>query len=310
MIKNFSTGCKKSKIDKRDILLSQIQAPIPLRELPDSYIIPYQLTILDQNGYSACVGFSGASLKAEKERREQNLIDFDGLWLYQECKKIDGMPNEDGTFLRAAMKVLKDTGAKPLNQSETKASKYKIGGYTKVDDTSFKGLKSAIYQNGVILSGFSGDNVGWQTAYVKPPVNIQWGHAVALIGFNKDYIIFQNSWGLAWGKKGIGYIPKNYLPFEAWAILVDLPDQDFRLVERPKYCFQKDLEKGMRGKDVTMLQKILKYEGCFPFMIKETGYYGIITEQAVKSYQLAHNISPIGRCDSKMRASLNSKFCS
>ncbi|MCX6741017.1 MAG: hypothetical protein NTY61_01305, partial [Candidatus Parcubacteria bacterium] len=287
MIKKFSTGCIKSKTDERDILLSQVQAPIPLHQLPDNYIIPYQLTILDQNSYPACVGFSSASLKAEKERREQNLIDFDGLWLYQQCKKIDGAPKQDGTQLRAAMKVLKDTGAKPLNQSGAGVAKYKIGGYAQVDDLSFNGLKSAIYQNGVILAGFSGDDAGWQTARIKPPVKAKWGHAIALIGFNKDYIIFQNSWSENWGEKGIGYIPKNYSPFESWSILVDLPD-DF-VTEEPKHFFAQDLKSGNRNKEVVWLQKCLKYAGIFPQIIKPAGYFGKVTFRSVQAFQAMYN---------------------
>ena len=306
MIKKFTTGCVKSKIDRRDVLLSQVQAPIPLRELPDNYIIPYQLTILDQNSYPACVGFSSASLKAEKERREQNLIDFDGLWLYQECKKIDRAPNQDGTNLRAAMKVLKKIGAKPLNQSETKASKYKIGGYAQIDDLSFRGLKSAIYQNGVILAGFFGDNAGWQTARVKPPVKAQWGHAIALIGFNKNYIIFQNSWSEIWGEKGIGYIPKNYLPFECWSILVDLPN-DF-VIEKQKHLFAQNLKSGNRNKEVIWLQKCLKYVGVFPQIIKPAGYFGKVTFRSVQAFQAMYNLPNTGHVGIKTRAKLNKMF--
>jgi len=311
MIKKFATGCIKSKIDTRDVLLSQVQAPIPLRELPDNYIIPYQLTILNQNNYPACVGFSSASLKAEKERREQNLIDFDGLWLYQECKKIDGAPDQDGTNLRAAMKVLKNLGAKPLDQSETRASKYKIGGYAQVDDISFKGLKSAIYQNGVILAGFSGDNAGWQTARLKPPVKAQWGHAIALIGFNKDYIIFQNSWSEIWGEKGIGYIPKNYLPFESWGILVDLPNlRDFERELKPKFIFTKNLKEGDRNEEVKNLQISLKYFGYFPQIISASGFYGKITKRVVQQYQASKNITQTGYFDPQTKAAMNADLTS
>jgi len=301
-------GCVPSPKDTRDILLSSVQSPIPLRELPENFIIPYQLPILNQNGYPACVGFSAANLKAEKERREQNLIDFDGLWIYQKCKEIDGY-NGDGTYLRIVMKVLKDIGAKPLNQLETEGFKYKIGGYASVDNLTFEGLKSAIYQNGVILAGFTGSNQGWQSAYIRPPQRGEstWGHAVSLIGWNKDYIIGQNSWGENWGDEGLFYLPQNYLPFETWAILVDLPD-DFKFPEKPKCFFAKDLKIGDRGKNVYNLQKCLKWEGVFPIKIDLTGYFGIITQRAVQNFQATYNIPQTGYVGSQTRAKLNELF--
>ena len=287
-------GAIPSPLDHRDIPLSAIQAPIELRELPESFIIPYQLRISDQNGYPRCVGYSTATLKEEKERREQQPIDFAGDWIYKKCKEIDGYPGE-GTYLRIAMKVLQKTGAKPINVDVTDEiiySKYKIGGYTRVDELSFERLKSAIYQNGVILVGFIGSNQGWQSAYIRPPRpgESTWGHAVALIGFKKDYIIGQNSWG-DWGDKGLFYVPKNYLPFEAWAILVDLPN-DFAKEEKPKHTFNQDLRYGDRNEEVVWLQKCLKYLGCFPQIIECTGYFGQITLRAVQLFQQSYNISP------------------
>jgi C1A family cysteine protease len=39
------------------------------------------------------------------------------------------------------------------------------------------------------------------------------GHAIALVGFDvpRRYFKFQNSWGTAWGDKGYGYIPFDYI---------------------------------------------------------------------------------------------------
>ena len=218
-------GAIKSPIDRRDVLMSEIY-PLPVRiapELPP----PFDLDILDQNGFPHCVGYAGAGLKQEKELRERISKVFDGDWIYKKCKKIDGIPNMAGTFFRAGLRVLQKQGAKPNNEPESEAIKYRIGGYAKVDDLSFEGLKKAIYVNGILLAGFIGSNTGWQSAYIKPPKAGEktWGHAIILIGYNKDYIIGQNSWSKNWGDKGLFYVPKDYLPFEAWAVLTDLPTE-------------------------------------------------------------------------------------
>jgi len=216
------SGCMESPSDPRDVLLSAIQ-PVIMR-YPKEYPPPFDLTILNQNGYPHCVGYSSAALKQEREMREKNTIIFDGDWIYKKCKELDQCPNMAGTWLRIAMKVLQKIGAKPIDKLEEEALKYKIGSYAKVDELTFEGLKKAIFVNGALLSGFIGSNAGWQTAYIRPPKSGEttWGHAVTLIGYNENYLIGQNSWG-DWGDKGLFYVPKNYLPFEAWAILSDEP---------------------------------------------------------------------------------------
>ena len=125
------------------------------------------------------------------------------------------------------MKVLQKQGVKPKGGLEEDAIRYRIGGYAKVDDLSFEGLKKAIYIHGALLAGFTGSNIAWSSAHIRLPKEKEkkWGHAVALIGYNKDYIIGQNSWGENWGNKGLFYVPKNYQPFESWVILTDLPTE-------------------------------------------------------------------------------------
>ena len=218
-------GCEKSPLDSRDVLLSTIQ-PIIVR-IPEECPAPFDLTILNQGQNPYCVGFSSATLKQEREMRERNLLTFDGEWIYKKCKELDQCPNMSGTWLRIAMKVLQKQGAKPIDGLEEDAQKYKIGSYAKVDELTFEGLKKAIFVNGMVIAGFTGSNAGWQSAYIRPPKLGEsiWGHAISLIGYNKDYIVGQNSWGTNWGDKGLFYVPKDYLPFEAWAILTDRPSE-------------------------------------------------------------------------------------
>jgi len=218
-------GAIKSPIDRRDVLMSEVY-PLPLRIAPEMPP-PFDLDILNQNGYPHCVGYAAAGIKQEKELRERKRIIFDGDWLYKKCKEIDGMPNIQGTCLRTVLKVLQKQGAKPLGQPESEAIKYRIGGYAQVDDLSLEGLKKAFYVSGVLLLGFRGSNQGWQTAYIRPPKEGEstWGHATFEIGYKADFNIGQNSWGQNWGDNGKFYIPQNYMPFEAWAVLTDLPTE-------------------------------------------------------------------------------------
>jgi len=54
--------------------------------------------------------------------------------------------------------------------------------------------------------------------------------------------------------------------------------------------FTRQLKYGSSGADVTALQKLLASQGLFT--VAPTGFFGRVTQAAVKAYQIAHNISP------------------
>lgn len=59
----------------------------------------------DQGQTSACVGFSSSRMQSLYNRTL-----YDGATLYRECKKRDGIPNQDGTYIRIAFDVLREKG--------------------------------------------------------------------------------------------------------------------------------------------------------------------------------------------------------
>lgn len=222
-VSNFGTGLLPSPVDTRDYLLSSCSY-LPT-EIPDELPPLFRglIEIHSQGTSPSCCGHAAAHIKSEKELRERNMVTFDGEWIYARCKETDNMPDVRGTFFRSALKVLQKQGAMPVGGGDPE--RFKIGSYALVDDTSFEGLKKAICVNGYLLSGYRGSNAGWRTAYVRPPKSGEalFGHAVVLVGYTKTHLIGVNSWGENWGEKGYFYIPKDYAPIEAWAILADLP---------------------------------------------------------------------------------------
>ena len=71
----------------------------------------------------------------------------------------------------------------------------------------------------------------------------------------------------------------------------------------PRHSFKVHLRKGLRGKDVTELQRRLTESGHFSGPI--TGYFGDMTLAGVKKFQLMHKIDAIGLVGPKTRAALN-----
>ena len=219
-------GLVASPPDARDLLLSAIPLMQNVKRIPEVLPPLFDLTVVNQGDKPDCVGWSCASMKEEKELRERENVQFSGEWIYREAKKSDGMPTLPGTFFREGLKVLQKIGAMPVGKTSLQeAGKYQIGTYAQVDDLSFEGIKKAIAVNGAILMGFRGPNQGWSSAYIRQPMAGEqvWGHATVGIGYNKNFIIGINSWGKNWGDNGLFYVSKDYLPFEGWSVLVDLP---------------------------------------------------------------------------------------
>lgn len=62
-------------------------------------------TFYDQKATPHCVGFSLSRMMSMLNRER-----YDGDWLYDQCKKIDGIPDVDGTFVHTGCKVLQKKG--------------------------------------------------------------------------------------------------------------------------------------------------------------------------------------------------------
>jgi peptidoglycan hydrolase-like protein with peptidoglycan-binding domain len=72
------------------------------------------------------------------------------------------------------------------------------------------------------------------------------------------------------------------------------------LFSLPAYA---ELSKGNSGDDVSRLQTVMKKEGCFSYSI--TGYFGDITQQAIKDFQRKHSLPVTGEIDAETMSALN-----
>ncbi len=215
-------GLMPSPRDDRDYLLSQSSAMLEVKRIPKEFPRMFDLPITNQGNRPSCVGHAGGTVKQLIEVKEKAFVKPDREWLYDECKKIDGIPEFDGTYFRAVLKVLRDTGCK-LEGQNNDPSIYRIAEYRKVDDLSFDGVKKALALWGHILAGYRGSNNGWRSEIVRRPQagETLWSHAITLVGYEDTHILGQNSWGESAHNKGIFKAPSNYMPYEAWVISVD-----------------------------------------------------------------------------------------
>lgn len=231
----YGLGCIPDPLDSRDYLLS---AYYPLAiEVPRKFSLRPKMTpVKNQGGLGSCVAFGVSAIKEYYDSAEYSkTVDLSEQYLYEECKKIDGFPNESGTTPRAAMIVLSKKGEceesyfpyeerypavnPPKPGADANAELYKIATYASVDG-GIPGIKQALFQNGPISIAaqiydsfyVSRDNGGFVPA---PSGALHGGHCMCAIGYDDDltwngykgFLEIRNSWGPTWGDQGNVWIP-------------------------------------------------------------------------------------------------------
>lgn len=208
--------------------------------------------VKNQGQLGSCVGFAVTAMKEwqEKHENEEELAkgkrgrkkqyDYSEAWVYWNSKKIDPWPNEEGTSIRYAMKVLqkigvptekgwpyKDVGdiGEPKKWADLVARWALIDSYYRID--TLTELKLALIDGPVPIGipCFYEFFFVRSDGYVPMPANpnqIYGGHAICTVGYNNKtkLIKFKNSWGTDWGANGYGYLPYDYVLnylWDAWA---------------------------------------------------------------------------------------------
>ena len=238
-------GCIRDKFDNRDYLM---RVYLPAIKLPRKIDYTPELSpVRDQANEGTCVGFATAIGMKEY----QELVDYKKLvmlsprFIYSECKKIDGMPDAEGTTIRTAMKVLKDKGIcrekfwpysphqknKPKKGALSDAKKFRIITYARI--LNLNELRLSLFSKGPCVIGveiFKGmlDTATGMVAMPKKNESALGGHAICAVGYddNKKIIKFKNSWSAGWGRKGYGFLPYAYIDrymMDAWSS-VDIDD--------------------------------------------------------------------------------------
>lgn len=222
-------GYVTDPVDERDMLWRS--AVIRERiQVPVNFKLENLGPVLDQGQEPKCVAFSSASQKYYSEYLQHGeYFNFDPHWLYAECKKRDGIPNEGGTFIRVALEIMHDLGykAKPGHGGLTVDTYFKIDNHVRL--TSLQQIKEATYTIGPVLFGigvdqgiFYPDNNG---IVAEPNGQIEGGHAMMICGWDDakqckgsvGAFWVKNSWGTAYGDGGYMWLPySHFSTYEDW----------------------------------------------------------------------------------------------
>lgn len=227
-------------LDLRDRPYMPPVAVIPGQQLDPRMDIP----VLNQGNTNACTGFSLASViyhlqrSAKRNPAECRVSPF---MLYSMARRYDefpGNPDADtGSSARGAMKGWFKYGAcesalwpsdkMPRAAKQTKddwwldAVRRPLGAYYRLDHRSVTDMHVALNEVGILYvtaachsgwdTGLGVKAKGWWHIPPQKATAADGGHAFAIVGYNRDGFIIQNSWGTQWGTLG-----RAVLHYEDW----------------------------------------------------------------------------------------------
>ena len=224
-----------SAFDVHDIILTSES-----KEIPEVYYIPDKLLggVKDQGAEGACSAYVAASIKENQERLQ---IGYKAKFSPDFVYSMRSMKPRPGMTPRETFEIRKNYGILPARYWKIKyakdgipptalgiASNFKIKDYGRVE--TIKAMKENLITNGVsymALPVYSYNEEFWKQNVGDVPKG---GHAIAVIGYNKEGFILRNSWGLSWGDKGHTVFPFDDwdIAWEAWFIIDDATAIKFR----------------------------------------------------------------------------------
>ncbi|HET7868264.1 MAG TPA: C1 family peptidase [Burkholderiaceae bacterium] len=216
--------------------------------------------VLDQGQEGACTGFGLACvvnyLRWRKSGMPKRMESVSPRMLYNFARRYDEYAGEDydGSSCRGALKgwfnhgvcleadwPYADPRARPRYGYAPRAAQQTLGVYLRIELRSITDLQAAIQHVGAVyVSAYTHD--GWSAvpAVGSPPKGhadlpvIPFdgrpsetdGHAFALMGFNSNGFVIQNSWGPQWGVGGFAVL--SYADWlangrDAWVVALGVP---------------------------------------------------------------------------------------
>lgn len=185
----------------------------------------FGLPVLDQGSQGACTGFGLATVANFLLRvrgGDPKANEVSAWMLYAMAKRYDEWPGEDysGSSARGAMKgwfkhglcaldLWKERDADPSREVERAADALgrPLGAYFRVNHKDLVAMHAAITEAGILYATAT-VHEGWQQ--VKPGDEaIEYrqgsigGHAFAIVGYDRQGLWIQNSWGPGWGAGGL-----------------------------------------------------------------------------------------------------------
>ena len=246
---------KPSSPDDRDWPLLALTDPI---QTPDAVMLrQYNRGILNQYQSPLCAAYAIIAIVEAHYGLPPGFLSR--RFVYWQAKLIDGIPNQDGTTLRAVLQVMQKIGACPEGMCPSwpdwskpvftdkmleEAAKYKIKAYASLNVGTLADVELAISTGRMVLAGSLCTRDDWADGWIlKPQGTVLGGHATVFDSYDRN-LVFEtykrfasgpNSWGTGWGFDGFYQMAEAYANWEsanlggftalweAWAVEFDTP---------------------------------------------------------------------------------------
>lgn len=183
-------GYIKSTPSITDIILNSSNMSVVL---PSQYRLPIEGEVLDQGNTNSCVACSAYELINYHCKIEHVPCNIKYMDIYKEKGTSKGMSPRDAFEYMKSHKFIRT--------------------YAKINDIDT--LKKSLIANGPAIMALpvydSSRNDFWNGS------KLEGGHAVAIVGYDKDSFIIKNSWGSIYGKYGY-----YEFPFSDWRKVMEL----------------------------------------------------------------------------------------
>lgn len=184
------------------------------------------------------------------------------------------------------------------------AEVFKISNHIGIDNGDFEKVASVIQKTGkAVMCWFYFTSDEWSREIPIVSGNIPFisalKHSVAVVDYGlingKKYLKIEDSAHFAGLTEH--YISEEFFRKRNWFNRYPMTFQFQEEVEeennKPKYTFTNILQFGDVSKDVTALQKALRYFGFFPSNITGSNYFGAITAKALYNWQVKNNVASL-----------------
>lgn len=214
-------------VDFRDAVYVPALIAVPAVSDIDAYRRS-RVPVLDQGSEGACTGYALAAVAHHLLRSRGLLKPADQVspWmLYTMARRYDEWSGEnyEGSSARGAMKGwhkhgLCSLGLWPDRDGDTSlgearaadATERPLGAYFRVNHRDLVAMHAAIAEVGILYATCS-VHEGWQEvrpgqrdiAFREGSIG---GHAVAIVGYDREGFWIQNSWGPGWGDRGLARV--------------------------------------------------------------------------------------------------------
>ena len=233
----ISNSAEPSPFDKRDWMAETIYSENI--QLPETVDYRFQLhAVRNQGLQGTCAAQTAACMKEWQEKKD---VDFNQYMSPQFIYNNRENQISEGMYGRDVMRILSNLGScseksYPYHRIDVpegidkkvydEAKNYKIKSYAQVN--TIDGLKKALYVNGPCYISFIVYNNGIKMWKPKKGDKRLGGHAMTVVGYNKDGFIIRNSWGPYWGDKGYCYYPYSEWGshMEIWTTIDDMSYQE------------------------------------------------------------------------------------